>query len=434
MIVFEYIEETILEMWGVTAEMAPYLLFGFLVAGFISVFLSPEWIERHMGGRGLGPVWQAVLFGIPLPLCSCSVIPVTASLRTHGASRGAATGFLLATPQTGVDSIVATWGMLGPVFAVFRALAALVTGVVGGGVVSVIEPEPERSGQADTRSEDKACAESCCATKGMEPRWKRGLRYAFLTLPQDIGKPLALGILAAGLIAAFVPPDMFVEYLGGGLLAMVVMMVVGIPIYVCATASIPLAIGFIHLGASPGAALAFLVAGPATNAATLATVFKVLGKRTAAVYLLTVALGALAAGFGLDATIGLLGRYGLPGAHMTHDTPLAWWQHASAVMLIAVIGASMWRGWPRKPARAGSETVTATTAKEPPEGNAITLTINGMTCEHCTKTVARGLRNAPGVTSAEVDLTGRPATVRGQNLDIATLRQIVRDLGYDVSS
>lgn len=431
MMVLEYIEQTLIEMWGVTAEMAPYLLFGFLVAGIISVFLSPEWIERHMGGRGWSPVWKAVIFGIPLPLCSCSVIPVTASLRNHGASRGAATGFLLATPQTGVDSIVATWGMLGPVFAVFRAVAALATGVIGGGLASAIEPEPEPNPQPNSSTEDKACGESCCATEDIEPRWKRGLRYAFITLPRDIGKALALGILVAGLIAAFVPPGMFVEYLGGGLLAMLVMIAVGIPIYVCATASIPLAIGFIHLGASPGAALAFLVAGPATNAATLTTVFKVLGKRTAAVYFAAVALGALAAGFGLDATLGLWGRYGLPGGQATHDMPITWWQHVSGVVLIAIIGASMWRGWQRKATLATPDAVTPTDNEGANDG-LITLQIKGMTCEHCTRTIARGLENAPGVTSAEVDLADARATVRGQNLDVATLREVVRDLGYDV--
>ncbi|HQM47767.1 MAG TPA: permease, partial [Candidatus Hydrogenedentes bacterium] len=115
MSVLNYIEQVLAQTWNVTAEMAPYLLFGFVIAGFVSVFLSPEWVERHLGGRGLAPVLKAVVLGIPLPLCSCSVIPVAASIRNHGASRGATTGFLLATPQTGVDSIVATWGMLGPV-------------------------------------------------------------------------------------------------------------------------------------------------------------------------------------------------------------------------------------------------------------------------------------------------------------------------------
>jgi uncharacterized membrane protein YraQ (UPF0718 family)/copper chaperone CopZ len=418
-------------MWSVTAEMAPYLLFGFLMAGFISVFLSPEWVERHLGGRGLSPILKAVLFGIPLPLCSCSVIPVTASIRNHGASRGATTGFLLATPQTGVDSIVATWGVLGPVFAVFRALAALVTGIIGGSIVSVVEKEASGSANSEDAAKQHACQEECCATRDTEARWKRGLRYAFITLPRDIGKALAVGILVAGLLAALVPPGFFVEYLGGGLLAMLVMMAVGIPIYVCATASIPLALGFIHLGASPGAALVFLVAGPATNAATLATVFKVLGKRTALVYLITVALGALAAGFGLDASIHLLGELGFPADHTMHKMTISWWQHVSAVLLLAVLGTSLWRGWQRKATLATSQAL-ATDEEDIATEDAVVLRIDGMTCEHCTNSVQRGLLRSPGVAQADVDLASGRATVRGEDLDTDTLRQVVRDLGYEV--
>ncbi len=431
MTALDYTMAILVETWNVTAEMAPYLLFGFVVAGFVSVFLSPEWVERHLGGRGLVPVLKAVMLGIPLPLCSCSVIPVAASIRNHGASRGATTGFLLATPQTGVDSIVATWGMLGPVFAVFRALAAFVTGVVGGAVVSVVEPDVERTGRSQSGASAHGCTDTCCATKDTEARWKRGLRYAFVTLPRDIGKALAVGILIAGLIAALVPQDLFVEYLGGGLLAMLVMMAVGIPIYVCATASIPLALGFIHLGVSPGAALVFLVAGPATNAATLATVFKVLGKRTAAVYLVTVAVGALAAGFALDATIGILGELGFPADHMAHHMTIAWWQHVSAVVLLALLAASLWGDWRAKATLASSQQ-TAPLEEEPTDDGAVVLTIDGMTCEHCSSSVARGLRQAPGVTSAVVDLASGHATVRGEHLDKAALTQVVQNLGYDV--
>jgi len=431
MSVLNYIEQVLAQTWNVTAEMAPYLLFGFVIAGFVSVFLSPEWVERHLGGRGLAPVLKAVLLGIPLPLCSCSVIPVAASIRNHGASRGATTGFLLATPQTGVDSIVATWGMLGPVFAVFRALAAFVTGLIGGAVVSVVEPDGMLVPEDTPNSKAYPCTESCCASKDTEPRWKRGLRYAFITLPGKTENPLAVGILIAGLIAAVVPPGLFAKYLGGGFLAMLLMMVVGIPIYVCATASIPLALGFMHLGASPGAALVFLVAGPATNAATLATVFKVLGKKTALVYLATVALGSLAAGLALDTTIRVLGGLGLPEHHMTHEMTVAWWQHVLGVVLVAMIAASLWGGRVRKAAPAAAEAPAPSGGDRAGEG-AVVLKIDGMTCEHCSSSVARGLRNAPGVTSAEVDLAAGRATVRGQNLDVAGLRQVVQDLGYEV--
>jgi len=427
----EYLMQIVVEVWSVTAEMAPYLLFGFLMAGFVAVFLSPEWVERHLGGRGIAPVFKAVVLGIPLPLCSCSVIPVAASIRNHGASRGATTGFLLATPQTGVDSIVATWGMMGPVFAIFRALAAFVTGLVGGGLVSVLEPDAPRGPDAADGPRGNACTDSCCADKNTESRWKRGLRYAFVTLPRDIGKALAVGILVAGLIAALLPPGLFVEYLGGGLLAMVLMMVVGIPLYVCATASIPLALGFMHLGVSPGAALVFLIAGPATNAATLATVFKVLGKRTAVVYLVTVAAGSLAAGFALDGTIWMLGELGMPVHHMAHEMTIAWWQHLAGVVLIALIASSLWGDW-RRNAGAAARDARAGTGETGPDEGAVVLQIEGMTCEHCSNSVARGLRDAPGVTSAEVDLATGRATVHGAHLDPAALSQVVQSLGYEV--
>ncbi len=432
MAVAEYVMEIVAETWSVAAEMAPYLLFGFFMAGMVAVFLSPEWVERHLGGRGLLPILKAVVLGIPLPLCSCSVIPVAASIRNHGASRGATTGFLLATPQTGVDSIVATWGMMGPVFAIFRALAAFVTGLAGGAVVSIVEPDAHRAPDDKGGPRGGACTDSCCAEKDTEPRWKRGLRYAFVTLPGDIGKALAVGVLVAGLIAALVPPGLFVEYLGGGLLAMILMMVVGIPLYVCATASIPLALGFMHLGVSPGAALVFLIAGPATNAATLATVFKVLGKRTAVVYLVTVAVGSLAAGFALDGTIWLLGELGMPAHHMAHEMGISWWQHLSAVVLIGMIVSSLWGEWRRKTGAAAHETPAGAVESGPGEG-AVVLQIEGMTCEHCSKSVARGLRGAPGVTSAEVDLATGRATVHGEHLDPAALSQVIRSLGYDVA-
>jgi hypothetical protein len=433
MLVVESLTEVVLKTWSVAAEMAPYLLFGFFVAGLVAVFLSPEWVERHLGGRGLRPIFNAVVLGIPLPLCSCSVIPVAASIRNHGASRGATTGFLLATPQTGVDSIVATWGMMGPVFAVFRALAAFVTGLVGGAVVSVVAPEaPETPDGAKGAPQGGDCTESCCVAKDREPRWKRGLRYAFVTLPGDIGKPLMIGILAAGLIAALLPPGLFVQYLGGGWMAMVLMMVVGIPLYVCATASIPLALGFMHLGVSPGAALVFLIAGPATNAATLSTVFGMLGRRTALVYLATVALGSLAAGFALDGAIWLLGEWGMPAHSMAHEMGVSWWQHLSAVVLIGMIASSLWGAWRRKKAAATSSLPAESEAAAVDSG-AVVLKIEGMTCEHCSNTVARGLRGVPGVTHAEVDLATGRATVHGEHLDPASLSQLIETLGYHVA-
>ncbi|MCD6395094.1 MAG: permease [Planctomycetes bacterium] len=286
-------DEFRIAFWATLTQMSPYLLFGFLVAGVLSVFISPEFVERHLGGHGIWPLLKASLFGIPLPLCSCGVIPVTMSLRKHGASKGAAISFLLSTPQTGVDSILVTYGLLGPVYAIFRPVAALITGLVGGAMVTVVDPD---KGPKQTAP----CSDACCADKNKSPKIVRVLRYGFVTLPRDIGKSMLIGLLIAAVIAAVIPEDFFAPVLDGGILAMTVMMLLGIPVYVCATASVPVAVALISKGVSPGAALVFLMTGPATNAAAFTTIWASLGKRTALTYLATVAGSAMAAGLFLD--------------------------------------------------------------------------------------------------------------------------------------
>ena len=219
--------------WAVLSEMAPYLLLGFFAAGLLSVLISPELVERHLGGRGLAPVLKAAAFGVPMPLCSCGVIPVAASLRRHGASRGATTAFLIATPQDGVDSILVTLSLLGPVFAIFRPLVALVSGLLGGSLVSALASEGQDAGSAAEK-----CRDACCAPQ-RQGRLYRVFAYGFGALPRDIGRALLAGLVIAAGISALVPPESLAPYLGGGVVAMLVMMLVGIPVYVCATASVP---------------------------------------------------------------------------------------------------------------------------------------------------------------------------------------------------
>jgi uncharacterized membrane protein YraQ (UPF0718 family) len=322
--------------WDTTRQMAPYLLFGFLVAGALSVVISPEFVERHLGGRGLWPVLKAALFGVPLPLCSCGVIPVATSLRRHGASRGATTAFLLSTPQTGVDSILVTYSLLGPVFAVFRPVVAFVTGLLGGWLVDA--REREAVGGSD---DPPPCEDDCCRPRGRRnPVW-RALRYGFVDLPADIGRPLLAGLAVAGLIAGLVPDDFFAGVLGTGIVGMLAMMAVGIPLYVCATASVPIAAALMAKGVSPGAAMVFLVTGPATNAATVATVWKVLGRRTALTYLGVVAVSALGSGLLLD---GLLTARApqLLDAH-AHGMLPGWFSTGSAVALLGLLAAAVLR-------------------------------------------------------------------------------------------
>ena len=243
----ELLSSFVWQCWLVIVEMAPYLLFGFALAGLMSIWVSPEWTERHLGGKGIGPVVKAALLGIPLPLCSCSVIPVAASMRRHGASRAATTSFLLSTPQTGIDSIAVTYALLGPIFAVFRPIAALVTGVLGGVLVLLFGQTNSAAGDAPP-----ACADACCSGDGRKsPAWLRAARHGFVTLPRDLAWPLLAGVAIAGAISANFEAHTLQQHLGGGLFSILVLMAAGIPLYVCATASVPIAAGLVHLGALP---------------------------------------------------------------------------------------------------------------------------------------------------------------------------------------
>ena len=327
----DFITPIIADFWGTIAEMSPYLLFGFLMAGLLSVLVSRNFVERHLGGRGLWPLLKASLFGVPLPLCSCGVIPVSMSLHQHGASKGSTIAFLLSTPQTGMDSIFVTLSLLGPVFAVFRPVVAFVTGVFGGILVDVFGAvEREEPPAAETTTE--AIGQQ---KQAVRDRLVNGLKYGFVTLPRDIGKAMLVGLVIAAVISAFVPENFFAEkLLGSGVFAMVVMMFLGIPVYVCATASVPVAAALIAKGLTPGAALVFLITGPATNAAGFATIWKVLGGRTAIVYLFAVVVCALGSGLLLDTVFPGLGVS--VRTHVHHMEPSIW-GHLSAMGLLAVL-------------------------------------------------------------------------------------------------
>ena len=320
------------DFWAVLAEMGPYLLFGFLAAGVLSVLISPDWVERHLGGGGIWPILKASAFGVPLPLCSCSVIPVSTSIRRHGASKGATTAFLISTPQTGVDSIFATLSLLGWVYAIYRPIVALISGLLGGAAVTLTgKDDPESNAPAE------ACHESCCCHReeGKKPsRLKQMLVYGFVTLPRDIGFTLLIGVAIAALISALIPKGYFSEFVPPGPLQILVLMLVGVPVYICATASIPVAAGLIMAGVSPGAAFALLMTGPATNAATIVTIWKVLGRRTCLIYMATIMVGGFFGGLLLDQ---ILTPQHIHHAMQHTDWMPVWVKHASAVALLVVL-------------------------------------------------------------------------------------------------
>lgn len=296
----DYIIKVLTAFWDTLKEMSPYLLLGFAVAGVLSVFISPNFVRKHLGGRGWRQILKASLVGVPMPLCSCSVIPVAASLGKYGAGRGSVISFLIATPQIGVDSVIVTSGMLGPVFALFRVVAAFVSGILGGVSTEWVHKKDEEPIKVEDLN-------NLNGSSSIVSKLFRAVKYGFYTLPRDLGWPLLAGLFVAALISAFLPPDVFGKYVGSGILAMLIMMALGIPVYVCATASVPIAVAMLAKGVSAGAVLVFLMTGPATNAASIAMVWKMFGKKAMAAYLSSVAFTALLAGWALDFTINAIG-------------------------------------------------------------------------------------------------------------------------------
>ncbi|MFO7914717.1 MAG: SO_0444 family Cu/Zn efflux transporter [Candidatus Krumholzibacteriales bacterium] len=409
--VVDYLLSFLVSSWDTLREMSPYLLFGFLVAGILSVLVRPESVERHLGGRGLLQIIKAALFGVPLPLCSCGVIPVSASLRKHGASSGATTSFLISTPQTGADSILVTFSLLGPVFAIVRPVVSFISGLVGGGLVLLFGEKG-----IDAESNRPVCHAECCAGTGKK---KSGiiqvLRYGFRTLPEDLYKSLIIGILIAGVISAVIPEDFFAPVLGGGILSLIILMAAGIPVYVCATASVPIAAALIAKGVSPGAALVFLMTGPATNAATISTVWKIMGRRTALIYLGTVALSALAAGLFLDRV--LITGPSAVSSSMPWMIPAAA-KDFSAVILLAVLASAAFR----RPTREHDEAA---------EGERkLRIRVSGMTCHHCAESVRNALLESESVETALVDHKKGTAHVTGGDFDIPELGKLIEEAGY----
>lgn len=289
-------------IWHTFDEAAIYILFGVFMAGIIQIFFDKEKIAAHLGKPGTKSVVLAALFGIPLPLCSCGVLPTAISLRKNGASKGSVLSFLISTPESGIDSIAMSLAMLDPLMTVFRPAAAFVTAILAGISENILgrKEEGEKIPPANT------C--ECCGEEeaerahahGFMERMRHGMHYAFVDLLGDIAKWLVLGLTIGGIISYFVPQSLIENYLGSGLRPMFIMLLIGIPLYICASASTPIAAALIAKGMSPGVALVFLLAGPATNAAGILMVGKFLGKRSVLIYLTAIAVCAVIFGLLLN--------------------------------------------------------------------------------------------------------------------------------------
>ncbi|WP_426415397.1 SO_0444 family Cu/Zn efflux transporter [Aestuariirhabdus sp. LZHN29] len=286
------------------SEAAPWLLLGLLFAGVLKVWMPTRWMQTHLSREGSGSVVKAALLGAPLPLCSCGVIPAALGIRRAGASRGATVSFLISTPETGVDSIAVTYALLGPLMAIVRPIAAVASAITAGLLAGKGENcSPTTTPTACCAS--KRCSDTPAPDETVEPllrKLSRGLQFGFVEIVNDIAGWMLVGLLFAAAVVTWVPPDTISQW-GSGLPAMVMMVLIGIPMYVCATASTPIAAGLMLAGISPGTVLVFMLAGPATNVSTIALVHRELGIRALVAYLGSVIGVAILFGLGLDSLI-----------------------------------------------------------------------------------------------------------------------------------
>jgi len=338
----DIVEGILIESWKILNAFSVYFLIGLCVSGILKGIMSDSFVVRHLGSNTFRAVIKAALLGIPLPLCSCGVIPVAIGLRRQGAGTGPTTAFLIATPETGVDSIAVTYALLDPLITIIRPVAAFLTAMTAGSIVTCMPeekslvtppPAPDTCSCQNTTKQHR----SCCTQHTVRGRIKTGLQFSFRDLLADVGPPLLFGVVLAGIISYVVPPRFLEQHLVPGVQQMLVMLIVGIPLYVCATASTPIVAALALKGLSPGAALVFLLAGPATNIATIMIVATLLGRRIALVYVGVIAVAALVFGMATDALYGILSR-DLTGWITPHShTTAAWIAPTAAVVLLGCI-------------------------------------------------------------------------------------------------
>jgi uncharacterized membrane protein YraQ (UPF0718 family) len=333
-----------LESWHLLLESSVYILFGMLVGGLLKVFLSPSFVANHLGRGKFSSVIKAALFGIPIPLCSCGVLPAAASLKKQGANNGATTAFLISTPESGVDSMAITYALLDPIMTVARPVAAFITAVAAGIAENLMPSQKEEDWM---RIVDRSCPiDNCCDGKSCPPEehakhhsfaeklWS-GLKFAVDDLWSDLAGWFFAGLLLAGVIAAVIPQEVMTRYLGGGLNSMLIMLIVGIPMYICATASTPVAAALILKGVSPGAALVFLLVGPATNVTSLSVLYGLLGKRATVIYLVMLSGFAVFSGLMLDMIYAGLGVSASAIVGQAGEVIPFWLQLVASLVVIA---------------------------------------------------------------------------------------------------
>lgn len=418
------------EIWSLLCEMSPYLLLGFLLAGLMHEFIPSKVYTKYLGDRSLRSVVLSALFGVPLPLCSCGVIPTAMGIRREGASKGATISFLIATPQTGVDSIIATYSLMGLPFAVIRPIVALLTAIFGGVLCNTFDERgasDKEHGDGEHHYSQQASCSSPIVHRSIFKRLWGALSYAFDEMMEDIGKWLAMGLIVAGIITAAVPDSWFTIFQDNTFYSILFVLVFSIPMYLCATGSIPIALALMLKGLTPGAALVLLMAGPASNAASILVVGKVLGKRSMLIYLASIITGAILFGFGID--------YLLPREWFTtpvtqyaacHEEGISLFSYLCTALLLVLLFRALfpWHlfgGHKHHHHHGIEETEVASCI--------IYYNVEGMNCSHCAENVQRAISSVKGVEHVEVSLSERTATIVGSPNEPDIL-QAVESIGF----
>ena len=417
MMIIQFIENYFKELYELSKEMAPYLLIGFFFAGVLHVFFKKEKIAKYMGGSKLKSSIYAALIGIPLPLCSCGVIPTGISFYKNGASKGATVSFLISTPQTGVDSILVTYSMLGLPFALIRPVIAFISGIFGGAFTNYYTKNDKNDAGKEPKNQNDEQEETNV--------FRKFFRYAFVEFLQDISKWLIIGLLLAALISVLLPDDFFTAYIGNPWLSMGIVLLASIPLYVCATGSVPIAAVLMMKGLSPGAALVFLMAGPATNAATITVLAKVLGRKALTGYLVSIIGMAVAFGFIIDNFLpaewfSMFMDHSHNGHQ--HETIPAWLQISSVIAL----GLLIINGYLQK----NKHRFLGKKNKEQSNQLYSTIKVEGMTCNHCKANVDSALRKL-GIDVEQIDLSSSIVKIKGSDLDEEKIAETVNSLGYN---
>ena len=403
-------------------EMSPYILLGFLFAGILRVFVRQRMMARHLSGHGWKPVVKAALLGIPLPLCSCGVLPTAVSLNRRGASRGATTSFLIATPQTGVDSIAATYSLLGLPMAILRPVAALVGSVFGGMAVDKtdksVPPTPSHNSHDSHNSQNQDTPDPVPPT--FLGKVVESIRYGMVDMVSAVGKWLVIGLIVAAVITVFMPDDLLVGLSSHPLLAMLVMVLLAVPMYVCATGSIPIALSLMLKGLTPGVGFVLLMAGPAANMASVMVLNRSLGRRATAIYVGSVVVTAIL--FGVLVDYVLPAGWFVPPAvthascHAHHGFGL--FPSLCSALLVALLIYSAVRNRVRT-----TKTTDNTDMKR-------TYIVKGMSCAHCKMSVEKAVSALKGCESANASLAAGTVTVEGP-VTPETVMKAVELAGFD---